>query len=68
MTRPVTSPKPITVLAVPGAVAVMVTSSPSSRKVRVLPSARLNYSEPLRLISVNETNSSGSDPLTVPDA
>src|SRR5690606_27459841 len=45
-TIPVTSPRAIVVPSGPGAVAVTVTVSPSSRKVRTLPSANLTGSAP----------------------
>src|SRR2546430_683262 len=66
--RPLTSPKPTRAPRAPGAVAEMVTSSPSSRKVRVLPSARDSGSAPPQLSSISEPRWSFSGPLTVPEA
>ena len=59
-----TSPKPI-----PGvAVAVIATSSPSSRKVRTDPSGRVSGSAPPQLSSSRQPRCSRSGPLTVPEA
>src|SRR5271165_2941588 len=66
--RPVTSPKPIRVPPAPGAVAVIVTSSASWRKVRTDPSARVSGSAPPQLSSSRQPRWSRSGPLTVPDA
>ena len=53
-TTPVTSPSAIVVPSGPAAVAAMVTVSPSSRKVRVEPSASLTGSVPPQVSSRNE--------------
>ena len=67
-TRPVTSPKPIRPPPAPGAVAVIVTTSPSSRNVRVEPSASVSGSAPFQVSSSSEPRWSRSGPLTVPEA
>src|SRR6266545_6986496 len=66
-TRPRTSPKP---LGTPDPLlrAVMTTSSPSMRKVRREPSARVTGRSPFQASSRKEPTWSGSGPETVPDA
>src|SRR5215472_230973 len=68
--RPRTSPKLIRSPAGPGpgAVAVMTTSSPSSRNVRLVPSARSSGSAPPRVSSSRQPSCPRSGPLTVPEA
>ena len=63
-----TSPRPMVVPSGPGAVAVMVTVSPSSRKVRVPPSASVTGSAPPQVSSRNEPTWPRSGPETVPEA
>src|SRR5699024_500110 len=65
---PVTSPKSMRVLWGPGAVAVMVTSSPSSRKARSVPSGSVMGSLPDQVSSSRHPRRPGSGPLTVPEA
>ena len=64
---PVTSPKPILVPSAAGAVALIVTSSPSSRKLRTDPSASVSGSAPPQLSSSRQPRWSRSGPLTVPE-
>ena len=61
--RPVTSPRPTRVPCGPGAHAVRVTVSPSSRKVR-LPSASSMASRPFQVSSSSEPRWPTSGPLT----
>ncbi len=68
MTVPVTSPRVTTVPSGPGAVPRSVTVSPSCRKPRVDPSARVTGCSPFQVISRRLPNVSGVAPLTVPDA
>ncbi len=63
-----TSPKPIRGPASPGAVAVIVSSSWSCRKVRTDPSARVSGSAPPQLNSSRQPRWFRSGPLTVPEA
>jgi hypothetical protein len=65
---PVTSPKPTRVPSAAGAVAVIVTSSPSSRKVRTDPSGSVSGSAPPQLSSSRQPRWSRFGPLTVPEA
>src|SRR4051794_9339870 len=67
-TRPVTSPRLIRPPSVPGAVAPIVTVSPSSRKVGVLPSASVSGWAPPSVSSIREPYWPRSGPLTVPEA
>ena len=64
---PTTSPNPIVVPRMPGALAGIVTVSPSSRNDRVLPSASSNGSAPFQLSS-SATRCCRSGPETVPEA
>src|SRR5690606_31296759 len=66
-TRPRTSPKPMRAPDVPGAVAEMVTSSPSSRNVRGSP-LTVTGSFPPHVSSMKAPRWSLSGPETVPDA
>src|SRR5262249_44804405 len=52
----------------PGAVAVRVTSSPSARKPRVVPSGRTSGRAPFEVSSMRQPRVPGAAPLTVPDA
>src|ERR1700751_1458 len=65
---PVTSPKQILVPSAAGAVALIATSSPSSRKLRTDPSASVRGSAPPQLSSSRQPRWSRSGPLTVPEA
>src|ERR1700722_3848371 len=66
-TVPVTSPKPMRAPPAPGAVAVMVTVSPSSRKVRGSP-LTVTGSAPPQVSSMNAPRCARSGPEIVPDA
>src|SRR5947209_10691645 len=61
-TCPRTSPSPTVVPSGPGAVAVIDTSSPSARKLRVPPSLRVNGDAPSQLSSSSEPRWSGATP------
>ena len=65
-TVPVTAPRPTVLPPGPGAVAVMVTVSPSARKVRLWPSASVTGSVPPQLSSRNDPVSPPVGPETVP--
>ncbi len=64
---PTHSPSPTTVPAGPGAVARSVTVSPSSRKVRSLPSSRVTGSVPLHVSSRKHPRVPFSGPEIVPE-
>src|SRR6478752_725674 len=66
-TVPVTSPRRKNPVGV-GAVAVMVTVSPSDRNALDEPSAKVTGSVPLRVSSMNDPAVPGSGPEIVPDA
>ena len=68
VTRPRTSPSAIDPSVALGAVAVMTTSSPSSRKVRDDPSSRRTGSVPPQVSSSRQPRWPLSGPLTVPEA
>ena len=65
---PVTSPRLTRPPSAAGAVAEIVTVSPSSRKVRVDPSGRVRGSVPFQDSSISEPRWDGSGPDTVPEA
>jgi long-chain acyl-CoA synthetase len=67
-TRPVTSPKPRRPPSAAGAVAEIVTSSPSSKNDRIDPSGSLRGSVPPQLSSSRQPRWPESGPLTVPEA
>ncbi len=54
---PVTQPKPMVVPPAPGAVAVIETTSPSSRNARLDPSASLSGRSPFQVSSISDPRS-----------